>query len=178
MFYCRVNLHQLRFVMDYIQNFLPGEIITPVKAVIDLAHEFQIFWGIHCPAVVAEVADVIQESNSKTAWRDTRLKLTVDGGQFYAFVEIWHDMFTMEGFGRFRPCFFQDGKRAHLHVQPYGIGSIKWRRKTITDKVCGKDKFIGEQGMLHAIKRIGHPVKASPDGIDSVIDQSGVKERA
>src|SRR5215207_4526007 len=121
MFYCRVNLHQLRFVMDYIQNILPGEIITTIEATIHLAHEFQIFGSIHGPTVIAEVGGVVQKSDSKTAWRYTRLKLTVDGGQFYAFVEIWHDMFTMKGFGRFLPRFFQRDKRTHFHIQSNGI---------------------------------------------------------
>jgi hypothetical protein len=57
--------------MNQIQYFLPGKIITSIKVTVNLAHEFQVFGGVHRPAVVAEVGGVIQQGDSKSTRRYT-----------------------------------------------------------------------------------------------------------
>ena len=58
-----VDFHQLRFIVNQIQNFFPREVIAAIEATINLAHEFQIFRSIHRPAVIAEVGGVMEQGD-------------------------------------------------------------------------------------------------------------------
>ena len=74
MLHACVDFHQLRFVVDQIQNFLPREIIAAIEATVNLAHEFEVFGGIHRPAVIAKVGGVIEQGDFKSTRRHTSLK--------------------------------------------------------------------------------------------------------
>ena len=63
MFDVSIDLRELRLIMDQIQYFFPGEIVVPIEATIDLTYELQIFRRIYCPAVIAKIGNVIQESD-------------------------------------------------------------------------------------------------------------------
>ena len=67
MFDVRIDLRELRFIVDQIQDFFPCKIVATIEATVDLTHEFQIFRRIHGPALIAKISGVIQESNSKSA---------------------------------------------------------------------------------------------------------------
>ena len=49
--------------MNQVENFFPGEVIPSIEMTVDLPHEFHVFGGVHCPAVVAEVGGVMEEGD-------------------------------------------------------------------------------------------------------------------
>ena len=46
MLYTRIYFHQLRVVVNQVQNFLPRKVVAPVEATVNLAHEFEVFGGV------------------------------------------------------------------------------------------------------------------------------------
>ncbi len=78
----------------------------------------------------------------KSAWRDTSLKLTIDGAEFHTFVEIGHDMFAVLGFLRFLPGFLQNLERTCFDIQANWIRAVKWRRKTICNKIKSRGSSL------------------------------------
>ena len=58
-FDARVDLHQRRFIVDQVKDFLPREIVAACKPGKHLADEFQILGSIDRPTVIAKIGGVV-----------------------------------------------------------------------------------------------------------------------
>ena len=74
MLHTRVDLHQVRFIVNEIENFFPCEIVAAIEAGEDLTHELQVFGSVHRPAIIAEVGSVMEQGDIISARRSSSLQ--------------------------------------------------------------------------------------------------------